>query len=158
MTALFRTGNVEDKLYSQWSHWNAKVIRMTAPLLTGDVEDKLQRLQWRPGQSSWWPFHFCGYISFAFSHWNVKLVISYILLPLAVDYHSYILEVDHLWFEDWWLIAVKWAKAKLMMTSSNEKIFRVTGHLCGEFTSPRWIPHTKTSDVELWCFLWSAPE
>ena len=22
----------------------------------------------------------------------------------------------------------------------------------------RWIPHTKASDVELWCFLWSASE
>ena len=22
----------------------------------------------------------------------------------------------------------------------------------------RWIPRTKASDVELWCFLWSAPE
>ena len=29
-----------------------------------------------------------------------------------------------------------------MMTSSNGNIFRVTGHLCGEFTRPRWIPHT----------------
>ena len=27
-----------------------------------------------------------------------------------------------------------------MMTSSNGKIFRVTGHLCGEFNGPRWIP------------------
>ena len=31
----------------------------------------------------------------------------------------------------------------IMMTSSNGNIFRVTGHLCGEFTGPRWIPHTK---------------
>ena len=45
-----------------------------------------------------------------------------------------------------------------MMTSSNGTIFRVTGHLCGEFTGPRWIPHTKASDAELWCLLWSAPE
>ena len=43
-----------------------------------------------------------------------------------------------------------------MMTSSNGNIFRVTGHLCGEFTGPRWIPCTKASDAELWCFLWSA--
>ena len=27
-----------------------------------------------------------------------------------------------------------------MMTSSNGNIFRVTGHLCGEFTGQRWIP------------------
>ena len=39
-----------------------------------------------------------------------------------------------------------------MMTSSNGNIFRVTGHLCGEFTGPRWIPRTKASDAELWCF------
>ena len=45
-----------------------------------------------------------------------------------------------------------------MMTSSNGNIFRVTGPLCGEFTGHQWIPLTKASDVELWCFLWSAPE
>ena len=32
-----------------------------------------------------------------------------------------------------------------MTTSSNGNIFRVTGHLCGEFTGLRWIPHTKAS-------------
>ena len=30
-----------------------------------------------------------------------------------------------------------------MMTSSIGNIFRVTGHLCGEYTSPRWIPPHK---------------
>ena len=45
-----------------------------------------------------------------------------------------------------------------MMTSSNGNIFRVTGHLCGKFTGPRWISHTKASDAELWCFLWFTPE
>ena len=39
----------------------------------------------------------------------------------------------------------------------NGNIFRVTGHLCGEFTGHRWIPRTKASDAELWCFLWSGP-
>ena len=45
-----------------------------------------------------------------------------------------------------------------MMTSSNKNIFRVTGHLCGEFTghrwTDRWIHRTKVSDAELW----SVPE
>ena len=45
-----------------------------------------------------------------------------------------------------------------IMTSSIGNIFRVTGPLCWEFTGPRWIPHTRTSDAELWCFLWSASE
>ena len=44
-----------------------------------------------------------------------------------------------------------------MMMSLNGNIFRVTVHLCGEFTDHRWIPSTKASDTEL-CFLWSAPE
>ena len=34
-------------------------------------------------------------------------------------------------------------RVQIMMTLSNENIFRVTGHLCGEFTGDRWIPHTK---------------
>ena len=46
---------------------------------------------------------------------------------------------------------------EIMMTSSNGSIFRVTGPFCGEFTGHRWIPRTKASDAELWCFLWSAP-
>ena len=44
------------------------------------------------------------------------------------------------------------------MTTSNGSIFRVAGPLCREFTGHRRIPHTKASDAELWCFLWSAPE
>ena len=41
----------------------------------------------------------------------------------------------------------------IIMTSSNGNIFRITGHLCGEFNGPQWIPRTKASDAELWCFL-----
>ena len=43
------------------------------------------------------------------------------------------------------------------MTSSNGKLFRATGSLCGESTGPRWISLTTASDAELWCFLGSAP-
>ena len=46
-------------------------------------------------------------------------------------------------------------KTTIIMTSWNGNIFRVTGHLCREFTGHWWIPHTNASDVELWCFLWS---
>ena len=52
----------------------------------------------------------------------------------------------------------KYAYGFVMMTSSSGNMFRVTGTLCGEFTGHRWIPLTKASDAELWCFLWSAPE
>ena len=43
-----------------------------------------------------------------------------------------------------------------MMTSSNGCIYRVAGPLCGEFSCHRWIPLTKASDAELWCFRWSC--
>ena len=36
----------------------------------------------------------------------------------------------------------------------NRNIFRVTRPLCGDFTDRRWIPLTKASNAELWCFLW----
>ena len=35
------------------------------------------------------------------------------------------------------------------MTSSNENIFRATGHLCGKFTGHRWIPRTKAVDTDV---------
>ena len=40
-----------------------------------------------------------------------------------------------------------------MMTSWNGNILCVTGHFCGEFTGHRWIPRTKASDSELWCYV-----
>ena len=46
----------------------------------------------------------------------------------------------------------------IIMASSNGNIFRLTGPSWGEFTGHRWIPLTKTSDVELWYFFWSASE
>ena len=40
------------------------------------------------------------------------------------------------------------ATEQTMVTSSNDNIFRVTGHLCRELTGQRWIPRTKASDAE----------
>ena len=47
---------------------------------------------------------------------------------------------------------------RIMKTSSNGNLFRVTGPLWGEFTGHRWIPLIKASDAELWCLIWSAHE
>ena len=52
----------------------------------------------------------------------------------------------------------KLRKTLSMMTSWSGNIFRVAGPFCGEFISHRWIPSTKASGAELWCFLWSWPE
>ena len=51
-----------------------------------------------------------------------------------------------------------WYNIAHRVRPQNGNIFRVTDHLCGEFTGHRWIPHTKASDAELWCFLWSVLE
>ena len=77
-------------------------------------------------------------------HCDTKLKCAYCLFLDSIHYP----QVD------------TWAPVSIlyMMTSSNGNIFCVTGPLCGEFTGHRWIPRTKASDAELWCFLWSAPE
>ena len=46
----------------------------------------------------------------------------------------------------------------LIMTSPNGNIFCFADPLWGESTSHQWIPLTKASKAELWCFLWSALE
>ena len=45
--------------------------------------------------------------------------------------------------------------SKNMMTSSNGNSFRVTGHLCGEFTGHRWIPHTKASGALMFSLIYA---
>ena len=81
--------------------------------------------------------------------------VSLMHFGMKAETYNYLLILDILndWHSDLLLVWIQY-----MMTSSNGNIFRVTGHLCGEFTGPRWIPRTKASDAELWCFLWYAPE
>ena len=45
--------------------------------------------------------------------------------------------------DEHWLVYRYLGIGTLLMTSSNENLFRVTGPLCGEFTGHRWIPRTK---------------
>ena len=58
----------------------------------------------------------------------------------------------------WWGDSTCHKGPVIMMTPSNGNNFRVTGLLYGKFTGHRWIPRTKATDAELWCFLLSAPE
>ena len=45
-----------------------------------------------------------------------------------------------------------------IIMSLDGNISCVTGPLWEESTGHWWIPLTKASDAELWCFLWCAPE
>ena len=75
-------------------------------------------------------------------------------LWLETPWRSCVVTVIWLDFDGclWQLMTTRISNPTCMMTSSNGNI------LCGEFTGPWWIPLTKASDAELWCFLWSVPE
>ena len=60
-----------------------------------------------------------------------------------------LLSIKRRWISGYAIQYMPWNN---VMTSSNGNIFRVTGHLCGEFTGHRWIPPTKASDADIWCF------
>ena len=74
--------------------------------------------------------YFCGTF---FSQWKCYITSKYQETQRVVPFYQH---------DD----VIKW-----------KHFFRVTGPLCGEFTGHRWIPLTKASDAEFWCFLWSAP-
>ena len=50
---------------------------------------------------------------------------------------------------DHWCMHIRVTNSRCMMPSSNGSIFRVAGHLRGEFTGDRWIPRAKANDMEL---------
>ena len=53
---------------------NGDVVRKTALVFTGDVEDKLQRLLWIPGLLPWRPFRFwgCNYLQVNFQNSHLR--------------------------------------------------------------------------------------
>ena len=86
-----------------------------------------------------WIWNF--YMLNRFKRKKMKVYLCFIPLVHVAKYHLH---------EEEEQTKLAWSITFLMMTSSNGNIFRVTGHLCGEFT--------KASDAEIWCFLWSASE
>ena len=56
--------------------------------------------------------------------------------------------------------SIPWSRhqiVELLQDSRNSSALAILD-LCEETTSHRWIPLTKVSDAELWCFPWSAPD
>ena len=85
--------------------------------------------------------------------WSASYTASYMRTIIKWSLRGYTVAVRVYFVISTFLFAVTF-----MMTSSNGNIFRVTGHLCGEFIGHQWIPRTKASDADHWCFFWSAPE
>ena len=66
-----------------------------------------------------------------------------------------------LWYKGTWLyifIAVKLSYFEQHNDVIKWKHFSRYWPFVREIHRSRWIPLTKASDAELWCFLWSAPE
>ena len=79
----------------------------------------------------------------------MSICLLYMFIDL-VYLHSRATHILHpsvlYWLDSWLMFSVLH-----IMTSSYGNIFRVTGHLCGEFTGPRWSPRkwpvTRTFDI-----------
>ena len=105
-------------------------------------------------ESLWGLFYQCGLTLFPvwISYYTHYIVWHQIFYPS----HTSMVQINDFTHTLWNLLLL--LLDGIMMTASNGNIFRVTGHLCGEFTSPWWIPRTKASDAALLCFPWSASE
>ena len=111
-----------------WNHWISEwTIKELIDKLQFFMETKHNHCKNIHGE--WLLWQFLWIFAYIKTFWNTPQ------LKFSIDDRAF-----------WWC---NWNIPRDMMTSSNGNIFRVTGHLCGEFTGPRWIPHTKASDVEL---------
>ena len=126
------------------------------------------------GDSTWWgilsSFYWaCDYLSLLGFEWATMLPTitsrAVQVFGIMMPCHGFVCRSDHPAAVKYsWKLRVKQTVPRYdkntinIMTSSNGNIFRVTGPLCAEFTGPWWMPITKASDADLWCFLWSASE
>ena len=74
---------------------------------------------------------------------GLKHVSSNIAMFIIIIITHYIMIIITQQNSDSWDSIFIYSLLHHMMTSSNGNICRVTGHLCGEFTGPRWIPRHK---------------
>ena len=77
------------------------------------------------------------------------IIRSYLILKLIHPYHQTLIR----WHQNnCMLVSVLVRLAYVHDDVIKWNIFRITGHLCEEFTGHRRFPCTKTSEAELWCF------
>ena len=128
MTSCTRNNNVITTSYVQWA------VTMSFTHLSRIFEAQILKCWmqfWMHNTSS--PWKMCIYFLC-----DIKPSIDGILI----------------YYQDRVAVAFSWC----IMTSSNGNNFRLTGPLWGESTGPRWIPLTKASGEEFWCFLCSASD
>ena len=66
---------------------------------------------------------------------------SWCLYKACIEYGAFVVSTWRL-HREWWYYGARTNITQYMMTSSTGNILRVTGHLCRQFTGPRWIART----------------
>ena len=98
---------------------------------------------------------------------NVSLVIQIIYTTHGLDYVRFISYLLQTAGDECWNINMVFIRQEISYASPRGffhddvikgKHFPRYWPFVREFTGHWWIPLTKASDAELWCFLWSAPE
>ena len=97
------------------------------------------------------------------ANWLANLLLEMVLeLSSRVFMFFYAVSLGWTSFRQTIEFPVNWDPMTLLWQHCNDVIkwkhFPRNFLLCGEFIGPRWILCTKTSDAELWCFIWSAAE
>ena len=148
-------------IYILYNICNCEGINRWVPLQIASIAESFSTSSWY-NSCSIIPWHIIGLPPYTWTFYCANIFIRP-RLTLKTPGNLFLqMKIWILRIKKWpYLIGLFWynrGRVSSMMTSSNGNNFRVTGHLCGEFTGPRWIHRTKASDAELWCFLWSASE
>ena len=159
--------------YDAWCYY---VIRMTyaSILKSSGWYSKFRFFTTRGGPSALpylWSVYSCVIVQLSSSRWAygpVSQIIYWAIIQILEDFFAFWINVpsgdlgshpdDLSVVSDLIRVQVCTCHSSEFVTWWRGNIFCVTGPLCGEFTGHRWIPLTKASDAEMWCFFLSAPE
>ena len=111
-------------------YWNRNDIILTKFSATDCLAGHQNYKFWKFLCSQWWKF--CENDNIPLLKSSSKLMTYLSSTNMVLRFNSApprISDLSHCWFYDY-----------SKMTSSNGNIFCIIGHLCGEFTGPRWIP------------------
>ena len=94
-------------------------------------------------------------MTFTWRHFNVKIIVFNRNIPIFLCRPLTVAVCDIIYNKPQNSMPINQA-AMTQFSAIHDDVIKwkhFTGHLCGEFTGHRWIPHTKASDAELWCSL-----
>ena len=91
-------------------------------------------------------------------NFSVNVGVTITMMYMCVTIYSYIIFHNLLIINVWWSLYGSVGHHRPHDDVINWKHIPRYWPFVRDFTGDRWIPRTKASDAELWCFLWSAPD